>query len=139
MIIAGDQILPSISSKVSVVPTEPHAKPLGDWLASLERLRRDLPPDVLVLPAHGRPFIGAHTRLDSLMRQHRERLGKLLEFCREPRRAVDVFPALFRSNISRENLIMATGEAIAHLNYHRQDGNVAAEDDADGVTWYRAT
>jgi glyoxylase-like metal-dependent hydrolase (beta-lactamase superfamily II) len=139
VIIAGDQILPSISSNVSVFPTEPHANPLGDWLASLERLRRDLPPDVLVLPAHGRPFIGAHTRLDSLMRQHRERLGKLLEFCREPRRAVDVFPALFRSNISRENLIMATGEAIAHLNYHRQDGNVAAEDDADGVTWYRAT
>ena len=32
---------------------------------------------------------------------------------------------------------MATGEAIAHLNYHRHDGNIVTEDDADGVTWYR--
>ena len=139
VIIAGDQILPSISSNVSVFPTEPHANPLGDWLASLARLREELPEDVLVLPAHGRPFLGAHTRLDALMHQHRERLARLLEYCKEPRRAVDVFPALFRGRISKDNLIMATGEAIAHLNYHRQDGSIAAEDDVDGVTWYRAT
>lgn len=139
VIIAGDQILPSISSNVSVFPTEPHANPLGDWLASLERLRRELPEDVLVLPAHGRPFLGAHTRLDALMNQHRERLEHLLDYCSEPRRAVDVFPALFRGRISEDHLIMATGEAIAHLNYHRHEGRMVAEDDADGVTWYRAT
>ena len=138
VVIAGDQILPSISSNVSVFPTEPHANPLGDWLASLDRLRRELPPDVLVLPAHGRPFTGAHARLESLLRQHRERLEGLLDYCREPRRAVDVFPALFRKEISKDNLIMATGEAIAHLNYHRHEGTVTAEDDANGVTWYRS-
>jgi hypothetical protein len=33
-------------------PTEPDADPLGDWLASLARLRREVPDDVLVLPAH---------------------------------------------------------------------------------------
>jgi glyoxylase-like metal-dependent hydrolase (beta-lactamase superfamily II) len=139
VIIAGDQILPSISSNVSVFPTEPHANPLGDWLASLERLRQVLPEDVLVLPAHGRPFVGAHSRLDSLIRHHQERLDRLLEHCAEPRRAIDVFPALFRGRISRENLIMATGEAIAHLNYHCHDGRIVASNDADGVTWYRAT
>jgi glyoxylase-like metal-dependent hydrolase (beta-lactamase superfamily II) len=139
VIIAGDQILPSISSNVSVFPTEPHANPLGDWLASLARLKRELPEDVLVLPAHGRPFLGAHARLEALIRQHRERLDRLLEFCTEPRRAVDVFPTLFRGRISNDNLIMATGEAIAHLNYHRHEGSIVASDDANGVTWYCAT
>jgi len=139
LLIAGDQLLPSISSNVSVFPTEPHANPLADWLDSLERLTNLLPEDVLVLPAHGRPFTGAHARVETLLKQHRDRLDHLLEFCREPRRAVDVFPALFRSRISADTLIMATGEAIAHLNYHRQAGNIAAEDDADGVTWYRTS
>ena len=139
VIIAGDQILPSISSNVSVFPTEPHANPLGDWLSSLARLRDELPDDVLVLPAHGRPFLGAHERLDALMHQHHQRLDRLLDFCEEPRRAVDVFPALFRGRISKANMIMATGEAIAHLNYHRHEGRIVANDDADGVTWYQAT
>lgn len=138
VIIAGDQILPSISSNVSVFPTEPHANPLGDWLSSLAHLKRELPEDVLVLPAHGRPFLGAHARLDALIGQHQDRLDRLLEFCNEPRRAVDVFPALFRGRITQQNLIMATGEAIAHLNYHRHEGSIVASDDADGVTWYRA-
>ncbi|MEO1245180.1 MAG: MBL fold metallo-hydrolase [Pseudomonadota bacterium] len=138
LLIAGDQLLPSISSNISVFPTEPRANPLADWLESLARFRRDLPDDVLVLPAHGRPFYGAHERLDELARKHRQRLARLLEFCREPRRAVDTFPALFRARITADNLIMATGEAIAHLNFHRAEGTIVAEADADGVIWYRS-
>lgn len=137
VLIAGDQVLPSISSNVSVFPTEPHANPLGEWLKSLARFRDELPEDVLVLPAHGRPFVGAHLRLDALSRDHHRRLDGLLEFCREPRRAVDVFPALFSKPITRDHLIMATGEAIAHLNYHRESGAIESENDREGVTWYR--
>ena len=137
IVIAGDQILPAISSNVSVFPTEPHADPLYEWLKTLARFRDELPEDVLVLPAHGRPFIGAHARLDALAQSHHRRLDRLLEHCREPRRAVDTFPALFGKPITSDHLIMATGEAIAHLNYHRHTGAIASEDDADGVTWYR--
>ena len=137
LLIAGDQLLPTISSNVSVFPTEPNANPLGDWLHSLTRFRRELPEDVLVLPAHGRPFHGAHARLDELIRKHRERLERLLDYCREPRRVVDTFPALFRSRASDDSLIMATGEAIAHLNYHRAENTIMLETDADGVNWYR--
>ena len=136
LLISGDQILPSISSNVSVFPTEPHANPLADWLDSLARLRRRLPEDVLVLPAHGLPFRGAHARLDTLIARHREQLDRLLTHCREPRRAVDTFAALFRRTITNQHLIMATGEAIAHLNYLVHSGEMAAEEDGDGVTWY---
>ncbi len=116
-LISGDQILPTISSNVSVYPTEPFANPLGDWLDSLNMLKRRLPDDVLVLPAHGKPFRGAQIRLDQLIAEHQEGLDKLRALCLQPVRAIDTFSALFKSKITESNLIMATGEAIAHLNY----------------------
>ena len=139
LVISGDQILPTISSNVSVYPTEPHANPLRDWMASLEHMKERLPEDVLVLPAHGKPFRGAHERLDELTAEHDTGLEKCLELCKEPRRAVDVFPALFKGRISAGNLIMATGESIAHLNYLLDAGQLTAEADGDGVRWYQRT
>lgn len=136
-IITGDQLLPTISSNVSVFPTEPEANPLADWLDSLERLKTRIPEDVLVLPAHGRPFRGAHARLTELIDEHRECLEKLEALCAEPQRSVDVFPALFKGRIGRNNLIMATGESIAHLNFLLAEGRITVERDDDGVDWYR--
>jgi len=136
-LISGDQILPTISSNVSVYPTEPAANPLADWLDSLRMLKERLPPDVLVLPAHGKPFRGAHVRLEQLTVEHLDGLHKLYELCREPIRAIDTFPALFKSEINRGNLIMAAGEAIAHLNYLQQQGDLQSWKDDGGVLWYR--
>ncbi|MGI9200901.1 MAG: MBL fold metallo-hydrolase [Woeseiaceae bacterium] len=137
VLIAGDQLLPKISSNVSVHPTEPHADPLREWLDSLAEMKDRLPDDVLVLPAHGSPFRGAHARLDALIAEHSDGLEKLVELCAEPKRAIDVFPALFKARISDSNLLMATGEAIAHLNYLVTDGSLTANIDSDGVSWYQ--
>ena len=136
LLISGDQLLPTISSNVSVFPTEPAANPLLEWLDSLAHLKSQVPEDVLVLPAHGKPFRRAHLRLDALIDEHHDGLQKLEELCREPRRAIDVFPALFRRPIDDRNLIMATGEAIAHLNYLLAESRLIVETDADGVNWY---
>ena len=139
LMISGDQLLPTISSNVSVYPTEPAADPLSEWLESLADMKSKVPDDVLVLPAHGKPFRGAHARIDALVAEHHAGLERLERLCHTPRRAVDVFPALFNSEIDRNNLIMATGESIAHLNYLQNDGRVQSETDGDGVTWYRST
>lgn len=139
VLISGDQVLPRISSNVSVHPTEPYANPLKDWLQSLAAMKDRIPDDVLVLPAHGSPFRGAHGRLDALIAEHSDGLEKLLELCGEPRRSIDVFPALFKARISESNLIMATGEAIAHLNYLLDNGSLTAEVDRAGVRWYQRT
>ena len=138
LLISGDQLLPTISSNVSVYPTEPMANPLREWLDSLEHLKCRIPHDVLVLPAHGKPFRGAHERLDALTREHTNCLGELEVLCREPKRAIDAFPALFKSKINQGNLIMATGESVAHLNYLLAAGRVTVETDNDGVAWYRS-
>jgi len=137
VVISGDQILPTISSNVSVYPTEPNANPLLDWISSLRALKLRLPEDVLVLPAHGKPFRGVHARLDALIHEHDAALEKCVELCVEPRRAIDVFPALFKGRISDGNLIMAIGESIAHLNYLQEAGQIAVEADGAGVMWYR--
>jgi len=136
VLISGDQILPTISSNVSVWPTEPAANPLADWFESLHRLKDILPDDVLVLPAHGKPFRGVKSRLNALIDEHETGLEELRKICREPRRVVDIFDALFKSRITESNLIMATGEAIAHLNYLFYDGELAVEKEEDGVRWY---
>ena len=138
LLISGDQLVPTISSNVSVFPTEPEANPLADWIESLRELKARVPEDVLVLPAHGNPFRGAHARLDALIEEHHDSLVNLVDLCRKPKRAVDVFAALFKSRIDNRNLIMATGESIAHLNYLVDEGRVAVDRDDSGVNWYRA-
>ena len=95
-----------------------------------------MPDDVLVLPAHGKPFRGVKVRLDELIEEHETGLDKLRKFCDQPKRAVDVFPALFKSEITEGNLIMATGEAIAHLNYLWYQGELQIDTDENGIHWY---
>ena len=136
LLISGDQLLPTISSNVSVFPTEPSANPLYDWITSLTELKGAIREDVLVLPAHGKPFRGAHDRLDCLISEHQDGLDALEALCAVPKRATDVFPALFRREINDNNLILATGEAIAHLNYLVVQGRIQVAADNKGINWY---
>ncbi len=101
-------------------------------------LKSRIAADVLVFPAHGKPFRGAHDRLDALIAEHVDCLSKLEVSCAEPKRSVDVFPALFKSKITKHNMIMATGESIAHLSYLVNQERLTVERDTDGVDWYRA-
>ncbi|MEX3815576.1 MBL fold metallo-hydrolase [Paraburkholderia sp. BR13439] len=140
LLISGDQVLPRISSNVSVFPTEPNANPMEDWLASLDKLQQMIPDDVLVLAAHNEPFRGLHERLDSLRRSHHATLDRLRQALVQPKRAVDVFPQLFSRPISSGEpglLGMATGESIAHLNYLLRRGEAEMELRSDGCAWYR--
>jgi len=137
--IAGDQILPRISSNVSVWPTEPDADPLGDWLRSIDRLSRTLPEDLLVLPGHGEPFTGVQPRLAALARGHATCLTRLERTLREPKRAVDVFGSLFARPVSDGLYGMATGESLAHLNHLLRQGRVRRHRDGDGVDWWQST
>ena len=139
VVISGDQLLPRISSNVSVFPTEPKADPLKDWLSSCEKLKAALPADVLVLPAHNEPFRGAHDRLDALIHGHEIALKRLKQrLGQEPRRVVDVFPAIFGRKIGDDLVSMATGEALAHINCLIARNEAVGEVDQDGVVWYRA-
>ncbi|HZV08871.1 MAG TPA: MBL fold metallo-hydrolase, partial [Novosphingobium sp.] len=138
LLISGDQVLPDISSNVSVYPQEPAADPLSDWLASLAAIRRRVPDDTLVLPAHGRPFRGLHARIDALIDGHERGLARLHARLTEPQRAVDVFGALFRQKIGPRTLQMATGECLAHLACLGTRGLATCAPNAAGIGWWQA-
>ncbi len=136
VLISGDQILPRISSNISVWPTEPLADPLHDWLTSLERLGDLLPEETFVLPGHGEPFTGVLPRIEALKRGHAVSLKRLERTLRTPTRAIDTFGALFARPVDGGVYGMATGEAIAHLNYLAGQGRARRDRDADGVDWW---
>jgi glyoxylase-like metal-dependent hydrolase (beta-lactamase superfamily II) len=136
LLIAGDQVLPRITSNVSLSLSEPEGDPLGDWLTSIAKLRT-LPDSLLVLPSHGDPFTGLHARLEALDHGHRDRLDALHALLAEPRRAVDCFGTLFARRIKDNLLGLATGEAMAHLRFLEVEGR-ALREVRDGVHWYRA-
>lgn len=137
MMISGDQILPRISSNVSVFPTEPDSNPLQDWIDSCARLRDLVDADILILPAHNEPFRNAKKRLQDLIDDHESGLAKLHDMLAEPKRAVEVFSALFRARITSGNYLMATGESLAHLNCLIARADIVKHRDAEGVDTYQ--
>lgn len=138
LLISGDQVLPEISSNVSVQPLEPDADPLSGWLDSLKAIRHALPDDLLILPAHGKPFHGLHARIDALVEGHETSLERLYALLSTPQRAIDIFPALFKRPIHGKVLGLATGESLAHLACLRSRGLAIDELDSAGVKWWRA-
>lgn len=137
LLISGDQILPRISSNVSVHPTEPEADPLTEWLDSCRKLLQALPEDCLVLPAHNEPFTGAHKRLQHLIDGHETALARLRQRLRKgPANALQTFVSVFGRAIDADEQGMATGEALAHLNYLKHRGELVLSTNEDGVTLY---
>jgi glyoxylase-like metal-dependent hydrolase (beta-lactamase superfamily II) len=140
LLISGDQVLPRISSNVSVYPIDPEADPMTEWLDSLAKVKREVPDDVLVLPAHNECFRGLHARIDALVQGQLRSLERLRRALTEPKRAIDVFGALFARPIGEKDvalLSMATGESLACLSHLVYRGEVTRTLDESGVAWYR--
>jgi glyoxylase-like metal-dependent hydrolase (beta-lactamase superfamily II) len=126
LVLAGDQIIPGISSNISVYPTEPDADPLGDWLESCRRLRAHARPEHLVLPGHKLPFRGLEFRLTQLIENHEHALARIeADLARGPLTAADAFPAIFRRPIGSGEYGLALGEAVAHMNHLLRTGRAA--------------
>ena len=137
-LISGDMILPRISTNVSVHEFEPEADPLMLYLDSIQQLRA-LPAPTLVLPSHGRPFVGLHTRIDQLHAHHAARLKDAVDACSvAPRSAHDLLGVLFKRSFGLHETTFAMGEAIAHLNALWLDGTLSRVVDARGVFRFAA-
>jgi glyoxylase-like metal-dependent hydrolase (beta-lactamase superfamily II) len=133
VLISGDMVLPRISTNISVYPVEPESNPLTLYLDSLKRMRA-LPAETLVLPAHGRPFTGLHTRVDRLLAHHAERLADVMTACAEaPQHAAGLLMLLFKRTLDLHQTTFAMGEAVAHLHALWLAGQLLRRLDADGI------
>ncbi len=134
-VIAGDMLLSTISTNVSVWSIDPQGDPLRLFLESLARYR-ELPAGVLVLPSHGRPFRGARTRVEQLESHHQARFAELMQSLDQPKSAGDLLGVLFRRPLDAHQTFFAMGEAIAHLHYLYYAGRVKRVPGADGIMRY---
>ena len=137
LLIAGDMVLPRISTNVSVFDLEPDADPLPRYLRSLDRLLL-LPADTLVLPSHGKPFTGLHRRIGQQHRHHAERLDEVLAACEVPQTASTIVPVLFKRQLDLHQMTFALGESLAHLHALWYEGKLQRREDA-GVYRFSAT
>jgi glyoxylase-like metal-dependent hydrolase (beta-lactamase superfamily II) len=136
LVISGDQVLPKITTNVSVWSEQPWLNPLKLYLDSLHRFE-PMAPDTLVLPSHGLPFRGLHARLGFLRDHHAARLNESLDALVEPRTAAELVPVLFRRELDSHQLSFAVGEALAHLRFLEDKGRAVRVVDGDGVHRFR--
>lgn len=133
ILISGDMVLPRISTNVSVFDVEPEANPLAWFLDSLGRYD-DLPEQTLVLPSHGKPFRGLHTRLGQLRDHHAARLQEVRDACAvRPQSAADILPMMFKRKLDTHQITFAMGEALAHLHVLWHGGELRRVRGEDGV------
>jgi glyoxylase-like metal-dependent hydrolase (beta-lactamase superfamily II) len=132
-LISGDMVLPRISTNVSVHEVEPESNPLRLYLDSIAGMKA-LPAATLVLPSHGRPFHGLHTRIDQLTAHHDERFADVLTACAEaPQHAAGLLMLLFKRQLDLHQTTFAMGESVAHLHALWFAGQLSRQLGADGI------
>jgi glyoxylase-like metal-dependent hydrolase (beta-lactamase superfamily II) len=138
VLISGDMVLPRISTNVSVYDSEPEGDALTLFLDSIDKLRH-LPPETLVLPSHGKPFVGLQERIGQLHEHHRDRLDEVMQACRnQPCSATDILPVMFPRPLDLHQTTFAMGEAVAHLHRLWLGGQLQRARDAMGVWRFSA-
>ena len=138
IVLAGDQIIPGISSNIGVYPAEPEADPLADWLESCRRLRTVAQGrDPLILPGHKLPFHGVDFRLGQLIENHESALKRILRSLAEsPKTASELFKPIFKREITGSQYGLALAESVAHMNYLHHNQQVRRRLTPEGAWVY---
>jgi glyoxylase-like metal-dependent hydrolase (beta-lactamase superfamily II) len=117
ILIAGDQILPNITTNVSTWQVEPEFDAVGAFLKTCKLFRDELHPDTFILPSHRRPFRNVQHLLGTLAEHHAFRLNLILESIGREISAGALLDVLFTPGLDGHQVGFAMGEAIAHLNH----------------------
>ncbi len=142
---SGDHVLPGISPNIGL---HPHCgpNPLGDYISSLKAIAH-LDVD-LMLPAHGPPIKGFHSRVQHILEHHLKRTNEILKILDSHSDPVNAFtlvkamkwyskgaPNTWQSlrDLDRR---LAISEVMAHLELMVLDGGVV-KSEQDGVFFYQ--
>lgn len=139
ILIAGDQILPTITTNVSTWPGEPEFDAVGAFLATCKKFLDLLDPETLILPSHRMPFFNVRYRLRELAVHHAERLNLILAGAGRETSAGKLIDVLFRSGLDGHQIGFAMGEIIAHLNHLVVLGRMQMVESRSQVRYRRIT
>ena len=135
LLISGDQVLPRITTNISLQSNEPDGDPLRLYLDSLVKFS-GVGGDALVLPSHDRPFYGLHDRIAALNDHHAERIEVTWHACSEPTTARELIPHLFKRDLDLHQLGFAIGEALSHANFLVTEKRLKRIRHPDGIIRY---
>jgi glyoxylase-like metal-dependent hydrolase (beta-lactamase superfamily II) len=133
VLFAGDHMLPELSPNIGLHP-QSTPDPLHEYLDGLQRLARYEPH--LILPAHGRPFTDAPSRVKTLVAHHKRRLDQIAAILSHGvRSAWEVALELWgpRENLYEKRL--ALQEGLAHLQALAVDGRLQKFVTPTSVRW----
>lgn len=144
ILLSGDHVLPDTTSNISLYPQQAGSNPLGDFLNSLDSLRR-LEVNIN-LPGHEEPFTDLPKRIDQLFEHHKLRKSEILGSLKTGMKttyevATEITWMRDKGGTSWQNLSpidkrMAMLEAISHLESMIVDGSVSRFS-KNGTTYYR--
>jgi len=137
ILIAGDQILPVITTNVSTWPNEPEFDAVGAFLGTCRRFLDTLDADTLILPSHRKPFLNVRYRLRELAVHHAARLNLILDNTPDAIRAGALLDVLFKPGLDGHQIGFAMGETIAHLNHLVAIGHMQLIEDKAGIRYRR--
>ncbi|GAC1479119.1 MAG: MBL fold metallo-hydrolase [Candidatus Dormibacteria bacterium] len=138
LLFSGDHLLPRISPNIGLHP-QSGADPLGDYLASLDRIAG---LDILqVLPAHGDPFSDHRSRIATIVAHHGERKETLVRLATAGTSsgwelAGRLFHGVMERNVFQQRL--ALQETLAHCQSLAEEGRLLKHVDGGMVTWSAA-
>jgi glyoxylase-like metal-dependent hydrolase (beta-lactamase superfamily II) len=135
LLIAGDQVLPRITTNVGIYPEREDPDPLASFLDSFGRLDA-LEPEPLVLPSHGDVFRGLRRRLDELRAHHADTLEEVEGLVSRPTTAAELAGRLFRAPLDPLNRMLAVGETLAHLHYLASRGQLTVLEEPGAARRY---
>jgi len=106
LLIAADQVLPSITPNVSLMLNARDPDPLSSFLQCC-------------------PFRGLHERLDALISHHDKRLAEVRLACQSAKTPYALFDLLFGRKLDAQQMSsFALGESLAHLVHLESKGEL---------------
>jgi len=139
-VLSGDHILDPITPHVGLW-IEHQSDPLGDYLASLQKMREL--DATQVLPAHGEPFGDLCGRIEALLAHQARRQEQVLRaLAHGPRTAAEVAAEVDWTRAERAfadlpemQRLFAMAETLAHVQHARLAGRVVAHEAPLPITY----
>jgi glyoxylase-like metal-dependent hydrolase (beta-lactamase superfamily II) len=140
ILLCGDHILVDITPNITLNSEE--RNPLKEYLMSLDKVY-DLDVE-LVLPGHRRIFKNHKKRIRELKQHHQTRLNEVISILRKGEQNVYQIASQMTWDISYRSWDLfppsqkwfAFGEAMAHLKYLEEEGEVGRETEKWGIVFF---
>jgi glyoxylase-like metal-dependent hydrolase (beta-lactamase superfamily II)/multidrug efflux pump subunit AcrA (membrane-fusion protein) len=138
-VLSGDQILPSISSNLTVPYMESDVDVIGEWLRSCRSLMQIANNEALCLPGHQRPFYGIRSRLTQIDENIRKTLARLQSIVTQPTAAIDCVEQVYGRAVANDERRSLLPEIVGMMNHLYFHGLLDRTTDREGVFRYTAS